>query len=85
MAEAVYALCGVTSVVCAFLLLRTYLSTRARLLFWSSLCFVGLALNNLLLFFDLVITPALDLSALRGFLALAAMMILLFGLVWEQR
>lgn len=52
---------------------------------WSSLCFVGLALNNLLLSFDLVITPALDSSALRGFLALAAMMILLFGLVWEQR
>ena len=85
MAEAVYALCGVTSIACAVLLLRAYASTRARLLFWSSLCFAGLALNNVLLFIDLVLVPTWDLSNLRGLLALGAMMVLLYGLVWERQ
>lgn len=85
MAEVVYLLCAVTSIACAILLYRGYLQTRTRLLFWSSLCFAGLALNNVLLFVDLVVVPATDLSNLRGLVALAAMMILLFGLVWERQ
>jgi hypothetical protein len=84
-AEAVYALCGATSIVCAVLLLRGYAATRARLLFWASLCFAGLALNNILLFVDLVLVPALDLSNVRGTVALGAMLILLFGLIWERQ
>jgi hypothetical protein len=85
MAEAVYILCGVTSVCCAILLLRGYRQSRTKLLFWSSLCFVGLALNNVLLFVDLIIVPAMDLSLARNFVALLAMMILLFGLIWERQ
>jgi hypothetical protein len=85
MAEVVYLLCGVTSIVCAILLLRGYRRSRTGLLFWSSLCFVGLAVNNVLLFVDLVIVPTTDLSDLRGLIALAAMMTLLFGLVWERQ
>jgi len=85
MAEVVYLLCAVTSVVCAILLHRGYRQTRTRLLFWSSLCFAGLALNNVLLVVDLVIVPATDLSTLRGLVALAAIMTLLFGLVWERQ
>jgi hypothetical protein len=84
MAEAVYALCGATSVACAILLLRGYTATRARLLFWASLCFTGLALNNVLLFIDLVLIPGVDLSDLRGGVALAALLVLLFGLIWER-
>jgi hypothetical protein len=80
----VYALCAITSLVCAALLLRAYQRRRTRLLLWSSVSFAGLAINNVLLFVDLVLIPVtLDLSLLRALTALAAVMILLFGLVWE--
>jgi hypothetical protein len=85
MAETVYILCMLTSAVCAYLLLKSYRSTRTRLLLWSSLCFVGLALNNLLLFADLVVVPTVDLSIWRNLSALAALSILVFGLVWDSR
>jgi len=85
MAEGVYSLCALTSIVCAALLHRGYLRSRTRLLFWSSLCFVGLALNNVLLVVDLIVIPATDLSTLRSGVALVAMSVLLYGLVWERQ
>lgn len=85
MADFVYALCAATSVVCALLLLRAYRAEPTRLLFWSGLCFFGLALNNLLLLVDLYVVPDVDLFVLRTGVALAAMSALLFGLVWERR
>jgi hypothetical protein len=85
MAELVYVLCAATSVACAVLLFRGYRASRMKLLFWSSLCFAGLALNNVLLFVDLVIVPTMDLALLRSGAALAAMMVLMIGLVWESR
>lgn len=85
MAEAVYILCALASMTCSALLLRTYLRSRARLLLWSSLCFIGLALNNILLFLDLVIVPDTDLSILRGLVALASVALLNFGLIWESK
>jgi hypothetical protein len=84
MAEAVYLLCAITSVVCACLLVRAYRRRRVRLLLWSSLCFVGLALNNVLLFVDLVIVPSVDLTLWRSSLALAAIALLVYGLIWES-
>jgi hypothetical protein len=84
MAEAVYVLCALTSLSCAILLLRGYLATRTSLLFWSSLCFAGLALNSALLLVDLVIVPEIDMSLARNIVALLAMGTLLFGLVWER-
>lgn len=83
MAEAVYLLCAITSSLCAALLFRGYRANRTRLLFWSSLCFVGLAFNNVLLFIDLVIVPDVDMRLLRHLPALAAMMVLLIGLIME--
>lgn len=86
MAEAVYLLCAATSVACAALLLRGYLRQRTRLLLWSGMCFALLALNNALLFIDLIIVPTtLDLSAWRGATAMAGVGVLLFGLIWESR
>ena len=85
MAETVYILCLLTSATCAYLLLKSYRATRTRLLLWSSLCFVGLALNNMLLFADLVIVPTVDLSVWRNLSALVALSILVFGLVWDSR
>jgi len=83
MADAVYLLCAVTSLACAVLLLRGYVRSRVRLLLWSSLCFVGLALNNVLLVLDLIVLPESDLSLLRNLPALVGLALLVFGLIWE--
>ena len=86
MAEAVYILCALTSILCAVLLYRGYRANRTRLLFWSSLAFLLLAINNVLLYLDLVVLPAsVDLFWYRTSVSLAAMVLLLFGLVWETR
>jgi hypothetical protein len=85
MAEAVYLLCAITSVTCAFMLYKGYRENRTRLLFWSSLCFSGLALNNIVTFFDMVIVPNVDLSYWRSGIALAAVTVLLYGLIWESK
>ena len=86
MAEIVYVLCALTSVLCAGLLIRSYRSNKSRLLLWSTLCFVGLALNNILLLVDLVLTgDAVDLRLFRSFSALVALATLIIGLVWESK
>ena len=85
MATLVYALCGLTSLACAVLLLRGYASSRARLLLWSGLCFAGLALNNILLVVDKRVVPTMDLSLWRSVPAVAGVALLLYGLVWETR
>jgi hypothetical protein len=85
MAEAVYTLCALTSLLCAVLLVQSWGRTRARILLWSSLCFIGLALNNLLLLVDLVFVPDVDLSRMRALTAVGSLLVLLVGLVWERR
>lgn len=85
MADAVYVLCALTSLVCAVLLFRGFHQSGARLLLWSGLCFTGLALNNLLLFIDIHMVPALDLSIWRTLPALLGVALLLYGLIWESR
>lgn len=79
----VYALCFLTSSACAFLLARSYASSRARLLLWSSLCFLFLALNNLAVIIDLLLIREISFQLLRVALSLTGVMLLLFGLVWE--
>lgn len=85
MGEAVFALCALTSLACAALLLRSYRRTRARLLLWSSICFVGLALNNIFLFVDLIVVPNVDLSLPRAALALVSVVFINFGLIWDAK
>jgi Family of unknown function (DUF5985) len=84
MAEAVYVLCALTSITCSWLLLRSFAHTGVRLLLWSGLCFAGLALNNIVLFVDKVVAPDSDLSLVRLLPALAGLLLLLFGLIWES-
>jgi hypothetical protein len=81
----VYLLCAATSIVCAVLLFRGYRLSRTRLLFWASLCFVGLAINNVGLFIDLIVLPEIDLFWWRTVPALGGMLILLYGLISESR
>lgn len=83
MAVVVYSLCAMTSLICAGLLLRSYLRNRTPLLFWSCLCFFGLAINNILVFVDQIVIPTVDLSMLRALSAFIAIGLLVFGLVWE--
>lgn len=83
-ATTVYLLCFLTSAACAWLLGRSYLKTRTGLLFWSSLCFVLLAANNLILVVDLLVIPSADLRLGRLGFALAAVAVLLFGFIWED-
>ncbi len=85
LATIVYALCALTSLACAVLLLRGFAASRARLLLWSGLCFAGLALNNIVLLVDLSVVPAVDLSFVRSVPALLGIGLLLYGLVWETR
>lgn len=82
MANLVYALCAVTSLACAVLLLRGYGRSRARLLLWSGLCFLGLFVNNAMLVVDTRIE--FDLSVIRSLPAVIGLALLLYGLVWES-
>jgi len=81
----VYVLCAITSAACAWLLMRSWARSRARLLLWSGLCFAGLAVNNIALFIDVRVLPAVDLSLWRTIPAVIAVLVLVFGLVWETR
>jgi hypothetical protein len=83
-AGAVYILGTLVALACAILLLRGYVRGRQKLLLWSSLCFFGLAISNFLVFVDLIILPAkIDLYPLRLATAAVAMLLLLYGLIWE--
>jgi hypothetical protein len=79
----VYLLCFATSAACAVLLARSYFSSRARLLLWSSICFLFLAGNNLVVVVDMLLIPEISFRLLRLTLALCAVSVLLFGFVWD--
>jgi hypothetical protein len=80
---AIYLLCALTSIVCAGLLLRSSRQSRTKLLLWSGWSFVCLALGNVVLFIDLVLTPNNDLLIIRNLITLTAIVMMLYGLIWE--
>ncbi|HZT87341.1 MAG TPA: DUF5985 family protein [Stellaceae bacterium] len=79
----IYLLCFFSSGLCAFLLVRAFRRGREPLLLWSAICFCLLAINNLLVFVDIILLPNVDLTALRSATALAAITVLLYGFIWE--
>lgn len=83
MATTVYLLCALTSAACAALLIREYLRSRARLLLWASVAFVGFAVNNALVFTDFVLVPDQDLAVVRALTALVSVSLLLYGLIGD--
>jgi hypothetical protein len=85
MSEVVYLLCAATCLLCTAMLYRGYVRSRVRLLFWASLCFAGLMFDNILLYVDVVVVPNVDLAVWRKLPGLAALMLLIFGLVWESK
>ena len=80
---AIFVACALTSGLCAVLLIRGYLASNSRLLLWSSLGFIGLALNNVLLVVDKLLIPGTDLALVRTIPATLGIAILLFGCIWD--
>ena len=89
-AAVVYILCTLTSLACAVLLWRGFARSKARLLLWSTLCFIMLSLNNLMLFADKVVWPdrmelaGVEFPLLRATFAFTGIGLLLFGLIWDS-
>lgn len=80
-----YLLAVLTCLACTVLLFRGYRASGLRLLLWSALCFVFFTLNNLLLFFDLVVFPTqVDLRLYRLAAALVGLAFLLYGFIFES-
>jgi hypothetical protein len=85
MAAVIYTLCALTSITCLVLLWRSWRASGARLLFWSAMCFAALSVNNVLLVIDRLVLPTeVDLGTWRLAWALAAVLLLLFGLIWGE-
>jgi len=85
MEAAVYLLGMFVALACGLLLARGYKQSRQRLLLWSSICFLGLALSGALTFLDLsVLPPAIDLHMVRRAVTAVSMLVLLYGLVWDS-
>jgi len=74
-----------TTLLCAVLQLRAYADVRRRLLLWSGLCFLFLSISNLLVVFDLKIFLSTDLYSWRLGATALAMVLLLYGLIWESQ
>lgn len=79
----VYSLCFITSAICAGLLLRAYMRTKTRLLLWSAIAFVCLAVNNFFVLGDMILFPDVNLLAFRYAAAFAAVCVLIYGFIWE--
>ena len=83
-ADVVYVLCALASLACALLLFRAWRATRARLLFWGALCFTGMMLNNVMLVIDMRMSTV-NLAGIRLLPALAGVMLLIYGLIRDDR
>jgi hypothetical protein len=79
----VFVFCAMTSAASAFLLWRASQGAKVRLLFWAALCFLGMTVNNILLFVDVIVGTGLDLSLFPHLAALVSIVLLNVGLIWE--
>jgi hypothetical protein len=77
-------LCALTSLGAAALLWRGFRRTRQRLLYWSALCFAILAVSNGLLILDLVVLPDVYLLTSRSIVTQIALLVLIYGLIFES-
>lgn len=84
-ASAVYILSVVIGVACAVLLARGHLRSPSRLLLSASMCFAGLALNDIGLIVDVFVLPDISLVAVRSLPALLGLAVLVRALIKETR
>ncbi len=84
MSSIVFSLCAIASIYVAYLLARAYRLRPSRILFWSAICFGGLALNNIVLFVDLVLMPnEVTFALARNTIIVGSIGSLIYGLVWD--
>lgn len=81
--SSIYLLCFLTSVICLALLARGYRRSGVKLLLWTSIAFVAIAINNFFLFLDVVLFPNIDLMPYRVTSSFIGTAIMFYGLVWE--
>lgn len=80
----VYILCAITSLGSAGLLLRGAISRGGGgLMFWSSLCFFAMAINNVLLYLNYIILPDIDLLLASRLATVVGIVLLNIGLIWH--
>jgi hypothetical protein len=79
----IYLLCAATSLGSAGLLLRGALKSRGGLLFWSSLCFLAMAVNNVLLYLHFIVFPEVNLLIAARAVTLVGIVLLNIGLIWH--
>jgi hypothetical protein len=84
-AAIIFSICAFTSFACALLLLRAYWQRGPRLLLWSGLCFLALTADNVLVILDLLIFPNIPFILWRNTAALIALVLLIYGLVWDAK
>ncbi len=84
MGPIIYLLCAITCLGAALLLWRGYRRSHQRLLYWSALCFAIMAVSNGLLILDLVLLPDVYLLPWRSGVSQIAMLVLLYGLIFES-
>lgn len=77
----IYSLCGVTSLFCAWLLIRAYREKHIGLLLWLGLFFVIQACANVILVIDKLVIPTIDFSLVRTIIMLVGVGVLLYGLI----
>ena len=85
MEGAVYILCAMTALACAVLLLRGYRHSGTQLLLWCGIFFLAMALENVILFIDLIMVPHIDLSSYRRAVPLIGVILLLYGLIFKVK
>jgi hypothetical protein len=85
MSGLVYILCAATSFLCAVLLFRGFANTGVRLLLFSAICFLGFTIDNIVLYLDVIVIPDTDISLVRRVPGLIALIVLIFGMVWESK
>jgi hypothetical protein len=85
MAEIVFILCAIMSVICTVMLLEGYRKTRNQLLLWSGFCFLLLAIDNTFLCVDLIVFPLVEMHGpfWRNLMTAVSGSLLLFGLIME--
>lgn len=79
--ELIYILCAATCLTCFALLLRGYFRSRARLLLWCSAAFFAFSVSNILLVFDMVISPGQGLSMARTLATFLGLVLMMCGLI----
>lgn len=80
----VTSLSALTALLCTILSFRGYARSRYKLLLWSGLCFAGLSLSNVLMVVEVYILPDLNLQLARLLLGLSALLILIYGLIFNE-